>query len=55
MDVIILMSWGIWNFNNVDPSVDNCPRKFSKEMAMLMHRDKEKHKAKLQEWIDHLA
>jgi hypothetical protein len=37
MDIIILMAWSIWLtgndwiLSNIDPSVDNCKRKFKKE------------------------
>jgi hypothetical protein len=42
----ILMAWSIWLtrndriFNNLDPSVEGCRRKFKKEFALLLHRAK---------------
>lgn len=61
MEVNILMCWSLWKernnwiFDNIDPSVDNCRRKFRAELAMPMHRAKQKHKSRLQEWIDQIV
>lgn len=46
MDIIILMAWSIWLtrndriFSNIDPSVDNCKRKFKKEFHSAAARSK---------------
>jgi hypothetical protein len=44
MEIIILMSWSIWSarnewmFDNIDPQVQDCKRKFLAEFSLLRHR-----------------
>ncbi|KAG2555792.1 hypothetical protein PVAP13_8NG032700 [Panicum virgatum] len=44
LDIIILMAWSIWTmrndwvFNYMDPSIQDCMRKFCKEFKLLLHR-----------------
>lgn len=59
MDIITLMCWNIWKerntriFNLVDLLVKNYKRKFLKEMALVVHRAKNKSVDKHKEWIQH--
>ena len=46
MEIIILMSWSIWTtrndwiFNDIDPTVDSCKRKFISKLSLLSNRAK---------------
>ncbi|KAF8738636.1 hypothetical protein HU200_013947 [Digitaria exilis] len=57
MDIVILRFWSIWTtrnewiFNQIDPTIDNCIRKFFRELKMVIHRAKAKHVQPLREWI----
>ena len=57
MSLIILLCWTIWTarneliFQGIQPSLGQCRATFKKELALLMHRVKAKHKPQLEEWI----
>ncbi|TVU31700.1 hypothetical protein EJB05_23398, partial [Eragrostis curvula] len=60
MEVIILMSWSIWQtrnnwiFNNIDPTIEGCRQMFKKEMLLVVHRAKQKYFPALTSWIENL-
>lgn len=60
MEVIILMCWSIWTtrndwiFKDLDPLVNNCKRKFTKEMLLLTHMTKPEIAAQIETWINSL-
>ena len=57
MEVIILMVWSIWTtrndwiFNNIDPTVQNCKRKFILEMSLLTHSTKPEISVAIDSWL----
>jgi len=57
MSLIILLYWTIWTarneliFQGIQPSLGQCRATFKKELALLMHRVKAKHKPQSEEWI----
>ncbi|TVU31706.1 hypothetical protein EJB05_23404, partial [Eragrostis curvula] len=61
MEIIILMSGCIWTsrndwlFSDIDPSVDECKRKFVREFKLLLHRAKKKYFPQIEEWIQSLS
>jgi hypothetical protein len=58
MEIIILMTWAIWTtrnawvFNNVDPTVQDCKRKFMSEFSLLLHRVKPDLINPLEVWLN---
>ena len=57
MNIIILLCWSIWIsrndliFQGLQPSASNCSCTFKKELVLLGHRVRSKHKSLLEEWI----
>nr|TKW01124.1 hypothetical protein SEVIR_8G157900v2 [Setaria viridis] len=60
MEAIILMTWSIWTtrnnwmFNNTDPTVEKCWRKFTSEFSLLLLRAKPSLLPQMQSWLDNL-
>lgn len=60
MEIIILMSWSIWTtrndwiFKDLDPTVENCKRRFILEMSLLSHMAKPELVAALETWLQTL-
>ncbi|PVH34302.1 hypothetical protein PAHAL_8G190100 [Panicum hallii] len=56
--IFILLCWAIWTsrngfiFEGIQPTVDGCCRTFKKELDLLQHRVKIKHKQHLEEWLN---
>jgi hypothetical protein len=56
--IFILLYWAIWTsrngfiFQGIQPTVDGCGRTFKKELDLLQHRVKIKHKQHLEEWLN---
>jgi hypothetical protein len=59
MEIIILMTWSIWTtrndwiFNETDPSVASCRRKFISEFRLALLKDKPRVAA-MESWISSL-
>jgi hypothetical protein len=57
MSLVILICWTIWTtrndliFQEIQPSIVECRAYFRKELVLLMHRVRDKHKLVLEEWI----
>lgn len=57
MNLVILLCWSIWLsrndliFQGLQASIANCRSVFEKELVLLIHRVKNKHKTLLEEWI----
>nr|TKW38199.1 hypothetical protein SEVIR_1G098100v2 [Setaria viridis] len=60
MEIIILMEWSIWTtrnnwmFNNIDPLSLECKRKFVSELKDLSIRINQRHRSRLEDWIQSL-
>jgi hypothetical protein len=58
MEIIILMTWAIWTtrnawiFNNIDPLVQDCKRKFLSEFSLLLHRVKPDLVNPMEVWLN---
>ena len=58
LDIIILLCWAIWTsrndviFQNNRVSLSSTRAAFKKELTLLLHCVKSKHKACLEEWIN---
>ena len=56
MNIIILMCWTIWEcgliFQGTRPSISRCREAVKKELVLLQHRVKSKHKNQLEERIN---
>jgi hypothetical protein len=58
MEIIILMAWAIWVtrndcvFNNINPTVESCRRKFKEEFKMLLLRAKPSLVEAMTAWLD---
>jgi hypothetical protein len=61
MSLIILLCWAIWTtrngliFEELKPTVLVCRFTFKKELDLLQHRVKLKHKQHLEEWLTRFA
>jgi hypothetical protein len=62
MEVIILMTWAIWNtkndciFKNEDPTMGACKRKFIKDFKLLLYRaKKKKYFPTIEQWLEDIA
>ncbi|TVU40431.1 hypothetical protein EJB05_13896, partial [Eragrostis curvula] len=61
MEIVTLMSWCIWTsrndwlFSDIDPTVEDCKRKFVREFKLLLHRAKKKYFPQIEEWLQNLA
>ena len=61
MSLSILLCWTIWTarndliFQGIQPSLGQCRATFKKELLLLMHRVKAKHKPQLEEWISYFG
>lgn len=57
MDIIILLCWSIWKernnwlFEGIDPTVDNCRRRFFSELNLIVHRARKGHAEPLKQRI----
>ncbi|PUZ51760.1 hypothetical protein GQ55_6G215300 [Panicum hallii var. hallii] len=55
MNIVTLLCWSISRndliFQGLQPSSSNCLMVFKKELMLLVHRVKSKHKSLLEEWI----
>jgi hypothetical protein len=60
MEIIILMTWGIWTarnywiFNDIDPSVHRCKEKFISEFSLLKYRVKPDYFQAMEAWLNSL-
>jgi hypothetical protein len=58
MEIIILMAWAIWVtrndwiFNNINPTVESCRRKFKEEFKLLLLRAKPSLVEAMSAWLD---
>lgn len=58
MDIIIHVSWAIWNtrndfiFNNVKPSLYACRQRLKQELKLLTYRATRKSLAALPQWVE---
>jgi hypothetical protein len=61
MEIIILMSWTIWQmrngliFNNKPPSLLEAKRAFKTEFALLLHRAKRRYFPEIDQWLNNLV
>ena len=61
MEVIIIMSWTIWQmrngliFNNKPPSLQDASRAFKSEFALLLHRAKKSYFPGINLWLNNLV
>lgn len=61
MEIIIIMTWSIWTtindwiFREVDPTVQNCKRKFIEECSLLKYRLKSDHLPLLETWLQRIS
>lgn len=61
MSVIILLCWAIWTtrndliFEGLQPTLQGCCSTIVKELKLLLHRVKSKHKEHLEEWLRNFA
>lgn len=57
LEIIVLMSWSImnsrneWIFNNVDPSITSCKRKFYSGFNLLQHRASQTKQNEMNLWL----
>lgn len=58
MDIIILMTWSIWTtrnnwmFENIDPQVQECKRKFLCEFSLVMFRTRQDMVNSMEVWMN---
>jgi hypothetical protein len=58
IEVIILMTWSVWTtsndwmFNNIDPQVQNCKRRFLSEFSLLLHRVRPDKISAMEVWMN---
>lgn len=60
MEIIIIMSWSIWTtrndwmFREVDPTMQNCKRKFVEDFSLLKYRMKDDHLQAMETWLQNI-
>jgi hypothetical protein len=58
IEVIILMTWSVWTtrndwmFNNIDPQVQNCKRRFLSEFSLFLHRVRPDKISAMEVWMN---
>nr|TKW37263.1 hypothetical protein SEVIR_1G036238v2 [Setaria viridis] len=60
MEIMILMAWSIWTIRNdwmfkgIDPTVQQCKRKFISEFSTLLHRARPTMVPNMKVWMQSL-